>query len=229
MTIAENLIRVQQLILGYEKKYGREPGSVQLLAASKMQPIEKIAAALDCGQYRFGENYVQEALKKIETFANRTIEWHFIGKIQTNKIKKIAEHFAWVHSVDNINIAQRLNDKRPNELPPLNICIEVNVSHEASKSGCREDEVVQLARHCLMLPKINLRGLMTIPSMQHDFAAQRHAFHKLYLIWQMLREEGVMLDTLSMGMSNDLEAAIAEGATLVRIGTAIFGARRAHS
>lgn len=225
MTIEENLILIRQLVADYEQKYERIQGSVRLLAASKGQSTEKIQAALHAGQYSFGENYVQEALKKITALADKDIEWHFIGHIQTNKIRKIAEHFAWVHSVDDMKIAKGLSDRRPINLPPLNICIEVNVSHEATKSGVSFDDVVPLVKYCLNLPRIHLRGFMTIPAPQSDFTTQRNEFHKLNLLWQALRDEGIALDTLSMGMSDDFEAAIAEGSTLVRIGTAIFGQR----
>lgn len=225
MTIEENLIQIRKLISNFEKKYDRKPGSVHLLAASKAQPIEKIEAAFHAGQYSFGENYLQEALKKIKQLSNRDIEWHFIGKVQTNKANKIAQVFNWVHSVDHMKIAKILNDKRPSNLPPINICIEINVSHQMTKSGIAIEEVMALARYCLTLPRLRLRGLMAIPAPQNDFMAQRRELHKVFLLWQALRDQGISLDTLSMGMSNDLEAAIAEGATIVRIGTAIFGSR----
>ncbi|RDI41315.1 hypothetical protein AQULUS_00280 [Aquicella lusitana] len=225
MTIRTQLAAVKKRIADYAEKYGRKADSVHLLAVSKGQPIEKIEAAFQAGQPDFGENYLQEALSKIDRLAHKAITWHFIGPVQSNKTRKIAEHFAWVHSVDNKKIATRLNDQRPSHLPPLNICIEVNVSNESSKSGVRAEEVLPLARYCMGLPNIKLRGLMTIPAPQKDFAAQRQSFHALFLLWQRLREQGCELDTLSMGMSDDFEAAIAEGSTLVRIGTAIFGSR----
>lgn len=223
--IAKNLSQIKNLIAQFEQKYARSPHSVSLLAASKGQSVEKIALAFAAGQRLFGENYLQEALKKMESLTGKNIEWHFIGPLQSNKTKKIAEHFSWVHSVDDMKNAKRLNDQRPDSLPRLNVCIEVNVNEETSKSGCRISDVARLAAYCQTLPRLALRGLMAIPAPQHDFTAQREEFHQLFLCWQQLRAEGVALDTLSMGMSDDFEAAIAEGATFIRIGTAIFGPR----
>ncbi|TAK75471.1 MAG: YggS family pyridoxal phosphate-dependent enzyme [Gammaproteobacteria bacterium] len=217
------LLKVKKLITEYEQKYQRAPHAVTLLAVSKGQPVEKIEALFHAGQVLFGESYVQEALPKIHALADKPIEWHFIGPIQSNKTRKIAEHFTWVHSVDAINIAKRLNDQRPAHLPPLNICLEVNINHETTKSGVLPEDVSSLATYCTALPRLRLRGLMAIPAKQSTFTAQRETFHSLFLLWQSLRHQGFALDTLSMGMSNDFEAAIAEGSTLVRIGTAIFG------
>jgi pyridoxal phosphate enzyme (YggS family) len=230
ISIEHNLLKIKKLIADYEKKYQREAGSVKLLAASKQQSIEKIISAYHAGQFCFGENYVQEALAKMLFFSNQSnefkeIEWHFIGPIQSNKTRKIAENFAWVHSVDSFKIAKRLNDQRPVHFPPLNICIEVNVSHEESKSGVKISEVIPLIVHCQTLPRLKLRGLMAIPAAFSQFVDQRNEFRKLHLLWDSLCKEGINLDTLSMGMSGDFEAAIAEGSTLVRIGTAIFGPR----
>lgn len=225
MTIATNLTAIKDLILTYEKKYGREEGSVKLLAVSKRQSIEKIKAAVEAGQVAFGENYLQEALLKIRILADPPLEWHFIGPIQSNKTRKIAEHFAWVHSIDNVKIAKRLNDQRPAHLPPLNVCIEVNVSGELTKSGVSLKDTASLTAYCFSLPRLKVRGLMTIPAFHASFIEQRQAYNKLYTLWQQLHQHHGSLDTLSMGMSNDFEAAIAEGSTLIRIGTAIFGER----
>lgn len=223
MQIEENLAHIKHLISDYEKKYGRESGSVQLLAASKKQPLAKLQAARDAGQLVFGESYVQEALAKMEVLTD--IEWHFIGPIQRNKTRKIAEHFNWVQSVDNATIALRLNDQRPPHLPPLNICIEVNVNNEANKSGVSLVDTEAFIRYCLTLPQLNVRGLMAIPKDEQNFSNQRHNFHILANKFNELKTKGFSLDTLSMGMSADFEAAIAEGSTMVRIGSAIFGQR----
>lgn len=223
--VEANLKHIKQLIADYEKKYNRPPGSVHLVAVSKGQPVDDIVEALATGQTAFGENHLQEALPKIEMLKDKKIEWHFIGSIQSNKTRKIAAHFAWVEGVANEKIAQRLNDQRPEHLPPLNICIEVNISHEASKSGVSNDEVESLANFCLTLPRLKLRGLMCIPAEEADLEKQRCTFRKLTSLYQQLNQKGFKLDCLSMGMSHDFEAAIAEGATSVRIGRAIFGPR----
>lgn len=223
--IQQNLTAIKARIAEYEKKYGREPGSIQLLAVSKGQPLTKIEEAIASGQKAFGESYVQEALPKITALASPSIEWHFIGAIQSNKTRKITEHFSWVHSVRDKKIATRLNDQRPAHLPPLNICIEVNISQEATKSGMTMADVAPLAEYCQTLPCLKLRGLMVIPIPKENFAEQRAEFAKLRHLWITLRQQGITLDTLSMGMSEDFEAAIAEGATIVRIGTAIFEER----
>lgn len=221
-----NLLSIKKLIAEYEKKYKREKNSVHLLAVSKGQPIEKLQAALAAGQRCFGESYLQEALPKIELLKNGSIEWHFIGPVQSNKTRKIAEQFSWVHSLANTKIAKRLNEQRPSYLPPLNVCIEVNIDHESTKSGVDIDEVLSLAKYCIELPRLKLRGLMAIPAACETVLEQRKAFHSLHNMWHSLREQGFALDTLSMGMSEDFEAAIAEGSTLVRIGTSIFGPRQ---
>ncbi|MBV9575437.1 MAG: YggS family pyridoxal phosphate-dependent enzyme [Gammaproteobacteria bacterium] len=218
--MTEQLIKITQQVNDFENKYHREPASVQLLIVSKNQPIEKIAKAFEAGQHAFGESYLQEALPKVAALP--AIEWHFIGPLQSNKTRKIAEHFSWVHSVDSEKIATRLNEQRPPHLPPLNVCIQVNVSEEATKSGLKISEIASLANICMQLPHLRLRGLMTIPRPSHDFAKQREEFHKLLVLWQALRKQYFSLDTLSMGMSNDFEAAIAEGSTLVRIGHAFW-------
>lgn len=212
---------------------GRPPSAVQLIAVSKKQPIEAIEALYAAGQHRFGESYIQEAQKKINQLKDVPLEWHFIGPIQSNKTRPIAALFSWVHSVDRLSIAQRLNDQRPAELPPLNICLQVNISHETSKSGVLIDSEAQyealaiLASAIGRLPRLQLRGLMAIPAHSTDPIAQRQAFHRVYLAQRFLNEQGIALDSLSMGMSDDLEAAIAEGATMVRVGTALFGQRSA--
>jgi pyridoxal phosphate enzyme (YggS family) len=208
-----------------EQCFQRPVNSVQLLAASKTQPATAIAALATVGQRRFGENYLQEALDKMAELKALDLEWHFIGPIQTNKTRGIAEHFAWVHSVDRLKIAERLNAQRPDGLPPLNICLEVDLDQEPSKHGFDEAEVAEVARAVAALPRLRLRGLMAIPAPASDFDRQRQPFARLRELRDGLNAGGLTLDTLSMGMSDDLEAAIAEGATLVRVGTALFGPR----
>ena len=221
-TIAENIAKVRTRIREAEQACGRAPDAVRLLAVSKTKPAADIRAAHACGLVDFGENYLQEALGKQAELADLALTWHFIGPIQSNKTRPIAEHFDWVHSVDRLKIAQRLSEQRPAHLPALNICLQVNVSGEDSKSGCAPEELPALAKTVATLPNLKLRGLMAIPEPTNDIAAQHAAFARL----RQLRDElALNLDTLSMGMSHDLEAAIAEGATWVRIGTALFGAR----
>ncbi|MCQ4311427.1 YggS family pyridoxal phosphate-dependent enzyme [Pseudomonas stutzeri] len=221
-TIESNIAKVTARIREAAQAVARDPDEVRLLAVSKTQSADAIRQACDAGVHDFGENYLQEALEKQADLSNLPLVWHFIGPIQSNKTKSIAEHFDWVHSVDRLKIAQRLSDQRPAELPALNICLQVNVSGEASKSGCEPQDVPVLARAIATLPRLRLRGLMAIPEPTEDLAEQRAAFARLR---QLQSELGLGLDTLSMGMSQDLEAAIAEGATWVRIGTALFGAR----
>ncbi len=221
-TIANNIAKVAARIREAAQAAGRDPDTVGLLAVSKTQPAEAIREANGAGLSNFGENYLQEALEKQARLADLALTWHFIGPIQSNKTRAIAEHFDWVHSVDRLKIAQRLSEQRPTELPPLNVCLQVNVSGEASKSGCAPQDVAELARTIATLPNLRLRGLMAIPEPTDDRAEQHAAFARLRQLQQALALE---LDTLSMGMSQDLEAAIAEGATWVRIGTALFGAR----
>ena len=225
MTIQQNIQHIQQRIRSLELKYERPPHSVALLAVTKKQSIENIQDAIYAGQTEFGENYLQEALEKIEVFTDQNITWHFIGAIQSNKTQKIAAHFDWVHTVCDTKIATRLNDQRPAHLPPLNICLQINVSDEKTKSGIRAEDALSLAQYCLTLPRVKLRGLMTIPMHHNTLAEQRAELRKLCALFDTLTQDGLKLDTLSMGMSDDLEAAIAEGATMVRIGTAIFGER----
>jgi len=209
-----------------EEQYGRPPGSVELLAVSKTRTSSEVSECMDLGQTRFGENQLQEALAKISDLGSRGPEWHFIGHIQSNKTARIAEHFAWVHSVDRLRLAQRLNDQRPPDLPPLNICLQVNTSGEVSKSGVAPAMLKELASEVATLPRLRLRGLMCIPAPCQNPARQRIPFRQLRELLQTLNQRGLALDTLSMGMTDDMQAAIAEGATMVRIGTALFGPRR---
>lgn len=228
-TIASRLTLVQQRIATAAQRYNRSADSIKLVAVSKGQSLEKIRAAVQAGQKCFGENYLQEALKKMVALTTEKLEWHYIGSIQTNKTKAIAENFDWVQSVDRIKIAERLQQQRPAHLPPLNICIQVNSSEEKTKSGILPQELLELAIAIKELPRLRLRlrlrGLMTIPMPVVDFEQQRIAYYKLAQLWQQMHAQGFNVDTLSMGMSNDFEAAIAAGSTMVRIGTAIFGAR----
>ena len=224
-TIAQNIKSIQSQIHDTEKKYARLSGSVQLLAVSKTRPKEDIYAAFAENQRHFGENYLQGALLKIKEMGEPSIEWHFIGPIQSNKTRQIAENFNWVHTLDRLKIAQRLSEQRDSKQKPLNVCIQVNVSGEASKSGVIPEETLSLAKEISGLPNIQLRGLMTIPASSNDFEQQRKPFQLLRELKDEIQSQGIELDTLSMGMSNDIEAAIAEGSTMVRIGTAIFGAR----
>ncbi len=221
--LEERLATVNRRIRDAERRAGRAPDSVKLLAVSKTQPPEALVRVYQAGQRHFGESYVQEALAKITCLAHYDITWHFIGPIQSNKTRAIAQRFAWVHSLDRFKIAERLCDARPAHLPPLNICIQINASGEATKSGIPLAELPALAAALAQLPRLRLRGLMTIPPPASDFSAQRRALHGLREAFDALSAYAV--DTLSMGMSNDLEAAIMEGATLVRVGTAIFGSR----
>ena len=205
---------------------GRQPEEIMLLAASKTNPAEQVKKAWLAGQTIFGENYLQEALEKILALSDLPIEWHFIGPIQSNKTKRIAENFSWVHSVDRKKIADRLSRDRPEALPPLQVCLQVNVSGEDTKSGILPESAADLAAYVAGLPRIKLRGLMAVPELTTATALQRSQFQMLRTIYDQLRQDGFDLDTLSMGMSEDMDIAIAEGATMVRIGTSIFGPRR---
>lgn len=225
-TIAQRSQAVSRLVAEAALAAGRTPQQVLLLAVSKAHPAEAIREAWHAGQHQFGENYLQEALDKQTLLADLHITWHFIGPIQSNKTRPIAESFAWVHGVDRLKIAQRLSDARPVSLPPLNICLQVNVSGEASKSGCYPDELPALAAAVAQLPRLKLRGLMAIPEPTEDVALQHRQFGLLRRLLEQLNQQGYGLDTLSMGMSEDFPVAIREGATIVRIGTAIFGARQ---
>jgi len=221
-TIADNIGQVSQRIRAAADAVQRDASSIHLLAVSKTKPAQAVREAYAAGMRDFGENYLQEALGKQAELTDLPLSWHFIGPIQSNKTRAIAENFAWVHSVDRLKIAQRLSEQRPADLPPLNICIQVNVSGEASKSGCTPADLPALATAISALPRLKLRGLMAIPEPTQDRAEQDAAFATVRDLQASLN---LALDTLSMGMSHDLESAIAQGATWVRIGTALFGAR----
>ena len=229
-SISTNLHAVRGTIDNAAQAVLRNGGDVCLLAVSKTFGPDAVLEASQAGQQAFGENYLQEALDKMaalnELAPGLTLEWHFIGPIQSNKTRPIAEHFDWVHAVDREKIAQRLSAQRPSHLPPLNICLQVNISGEASKSGVAPEDVLSLAKAVAALPNLRLRGLMAIPEPADDFDAQRKPFAALRNLFEQLKAAGLPVDTLSMGMSSDMQAAIAEGATLVRIGTAIFGERK---
>lgn len=228
-SIIANWQAVQSRIISAAQKAGRSPDTVHLLAVSKTCPPKAVITAAQAGQRAFGENYEQEALKKMQAIKkcapNLRLEWHFIGPIQSNKTRSIAAAFDWVHSVDREKIALRLSKQRPTSLPPLNICLQVNISQENSKSGIDEQDLFALAKTVSALPGLKLRGLMAIPKPQIDKEKQHQPFKQLKNLYDKLRQEGYELDTLSMGMTADMDAAIAEGATIVRIGTAIFGSR----
>lgn len=225
-TIATNLQAIRERIERAAQAAGRRASDVGLIAVSKTFPAQDIAAAHDAGQRAFGESYVQEAVEKVTQLSHLPLTWHFIGPIQSNKTRAIAGHFQWVHGIERVKIAQRLNDARPAHLPPLDVCIQINVSGEGSKSGVPPGAELALARAIAALPRLRLRGLMAIPEPTTDMPLQRRRFALLRDLKDRLAADGIALDTLSMGMSDDLEAAIAEGATLVRVGTAIFGQRK---
>jgi pyridoxal phosphate enzyme (YggS family) len=206
-------------------RYGRDPGSVRLIAVSKTQPAAAIRALAELGQQDFAENYVQEALPKLAALADLPLTWHYIGQLQANKTRVVAEHFHWFHTLDRERIAARLSEQRGAHAPPLNICIQVRLADEPGKGGISKTELAPLARRVVELPRLQLRGLMCIPPPREGFEAQRQLFEELAECARELRGQGIPLDTLSMGMSGDLEAAVAAGATCVRIGTAIFGER----
>ena len=224
-TIKSAIQGVSERIRQAASAAGRDPGSVTLLAVSKTFPAENVREAWQAGQQAFGENYVQEGIDKIAALADLPLHWHFIGPLQSNKTRPVAEHFEWVHTIERLKIAERLSAQRPAHLPPLQVCIQVNVSGEASKSGCEFAEVPALAEAIRQLPRLQLRGLMCIPESTEDLQQLRDQFAALRQCLQQLNQRGWQLDTLSMGMSADMETAIAEGATMVRVGTAIFGAR----
>lgn len=231
INISDNLQTIGAKLKQYARDYNRPPQAVQLLAVSKRHSSESIRQAYGAGQRAFGENYVQELLEKHAELASLDIDWHYIGPLQSNKAKKIAEVASWVHTVDRLKIAQRLSANRPAELPPLSVCLQVNISGEATKSGVNADELFTLAQNIVELPQLTLRGLMVIPAPETDFVKQRKVFAEVarlqHTLQQFLDQHQLnyQLDTLSMGMSGDIEAAVAEGATIVRVGTAIFGPR----
>lgn len=228
-SVQDPLTAARQRIARAELRFGRAPGSVQLLAVSKTFSVECILDAIKGGQRVFGENYLQEAQAKIaDNRLSAAIEWHFIGPVQANKTGRIAGAFDWVQTVDRLAIAERLDKQRPIHMPPLNVCLQVNISAESRKSGVNLDELPQLATQITQLPHLRLRGLMAIPKATADFEQQRLPFRALRQAFDQLCAAGLPLDTLSIGMSADLEAAIAEGATLVRVGTALFGTRTAR-
>ena len=227
--ITERLQAVQARICQSATAAGRDPQDIALLAVSKAQTAEAIRDAWAAGQQRFGENYLQEALNKQALLQDLNIEWHFIGPIQSNKTQPIAQHFSWVHGVDRLKIAERLSAARPAELPSLQICLQVNVSHEESKSGINPEEAYALASAIAKLPRLQLRGLMAIPAPTPDMELQRTQFRMVRDLYDALKQQGIALDTLSIGMSEDFPVAIAEGATIVRVGSAIFGPRPAKA
>lgn len=224
--IPARLDEVRRRIRSAALAAGRDPDAITLLAVSKTRPVDDIRAAYAAGQRLFGENYLQEALPKIAALADLDLEWHFIGRLQSNKTADVSRTFAWAHGLDQWRHAQRLNDQRPTGLPPLQVCLQVNLSGESSKGGITPDDLPGLAKAVAELPRLRLRGLMTMPDPNTPVETQRGVFARLRQLLRALHDRGLPLDTLSMGMSADLEAAIAEGATLVRIGTDIFGARR---
>ena len=223
--IAQNLAQVHAHIEAACQSAGRPAGSVQLLAVSKTWGADAVRAAHAAGQTAFGENYIQEAVDKITVLRDLPLVWHCIGPIQSNKTRLVAEHFDWVHSIDRLKIAQRLSEQRPASLPPLQVCIQVNVDGGANKSGVSPQELPALAQAVAALPRLQLRGLMTIPEPAETDAQMRAVHRQAKALFDSLRAQGLPLDTLSMGMSADLNAAIAEGSTMVRVGTAIFGKR----
>lgn len=223
--VTENFRKIQDLLAETAAAAGRPPEAVRLLAVSKSKPAALVAEAVSGGQREFGENFVQEALHKIEEIGRTDLAWHFIGHLQSNKTRAVAENFQWVHTVDRLKIAERLSRHRPFHAPDLNVCIQVNVDEEEDKTGIAADALPALAAAVAELPKLKLRGLMCIPRIRKDFEAQREPFRRLRELAESLAGNGLKVDTLSMGMSDDFAAAIHEGATIVRIGTALFGAR----
>nr|WP_315402362.1 YggS family pyridoxal phosphate-dependent enzyme [uncultured Duganella sp.] len=227
--IPQNLQAITATIVAAAQEAGRPADAVRLLAVSKTFGPAAVREAVGAGQRAFGENYLQEALEKIAALADGPpLEWHFIGPIQSNKTRPIAEHFDWVHTVEREKVAQRLSEQRPAGLAPLQICLQVNISGEASKSGVAPEALAALAHKVAALPNLTLRGLMAIPEPAEQFEHQRDAFARLRRLYEQLRADGLALDTLSMGMSADLRAAVFEGATIVRVGSAIFGSRTYH-
>ncbi len=223
--VTENFRKIQDLLAKATLEAERSPDQIRLLAVSKKKPLEAILELALAGQRDFGENFVQDGVEKIENSGRNDLIWHFIGHLQSNKTRAVAEHFQWVHTVDRLKIARRLSDQRPHYAGDLNVCIEVNIDHETQKSGVPPDQVADLAAAISQLPRLKLRGLMCLPAIREDPDEQRIPFAAMNSLLQALRAQGIELDTLSMGMSADYAAAIKEGATIVRVGTAIFGAR----
>ena len=223
--VTENLRKIRDLLHFAAIEANRDPAEVRLLAVSKKQSLEKIREAYAAGQRDFGENFVQEGVEKIEAMTKDDLTWHFIGHLQSNKTRVVAEYFDWVHTIDKFKTARRLSDQRPDDLPPLNVCLQVNVDDEESKSGVTPEALPELAAACRDLPNIRLRGLMCLPAIRENLDEQRIPFAVLRKLAEKLRTGGVDTDTLSMGMTADFRAAILEGATIVRIGTALFGER----
>ena len=224
--IAHNLALIQQRIRESATACGRNPGEIAVLGVSKKCSSQDIRDAFEAGVRNFGESYLQEALPKISSLSDLDLIWHFIGPIQSNKTRQIAEHFSWVHSVDRMKIASRLNDQRPAKMKPLNVCIQVNISFEETKSGIIQEAVNEFATQLVKLPQLRLRGLMAIVEKTSDQQRQRGMFSRLHAILNDLNQQGFSLDTLSMGMTDDLEAAVMEGSTILRIGTGLFGPRK---
>jgi pyridoxal phosphate enzyme (YggS family) len=223
--VTENLPKVIDLLAKATTEAGRAPDTVKLLAVSKKQPAAAVLAAAEAGQRDFGENFVQEGLQKITDVARIDLVWHFIGHLQSNKSRAVAENFDWVHTLDRLKIARRLSHDRPADLGDLNVCLQVNIDNEPAKSGVSAEELPELAQQIIELPRLRLRGLMCLPAVRESFAEQREPFARLRDLNESLAANGIATDTLSMGMSGDYRAAIFEGSTLVRIGTAIFGER----
>jgi len=224
--VTENFRKIQDLLAQTAREAGRPEDSVRLLAVTKGQPAAAVIEAVSAGQKSFGENFVQEAVGKIAEVGRDDLSWHFIGHLQSNKTRQVAEHFQWVHTVDRVKIAERLSRQRPHYAANLNVCIQVMIDPEDDKSGVTPEGLPELAAAIVALPKLKLRGLMCIPAVRHDFEKQREPFRRLRLLAEELAAAGIATDTLSMGMSADYGAAIHEGATLVRLGTALFGPRR---
>ena len=224
-SVSDNLVQVRKRIALASQAVGRSPEAVKLLAVSKTMPAQAVREAYAAGQLAFGENYIQEGVDKIASLADLPLEWHCIGPIQSNKTKLVAENFAWVHSIDRLKIAERLSAQRPSHLSPLQVCLQVNVDGGSNKSGVAPEELLALAQAVAKLPHLQLRGIMTIPEPAETEAEARAVHHQAKTLFDNLNHAGLKLDTLSMGMTSDLEAAVAEGSTCVRVGTAIFGAR----
>lgn len=227
-TITERLKSAINTIRSSEKKYHRQPDCVSLLAVSKTKPVEDIELAIAAGQQQFGENYVQEGVTKIQHFNNDGLTWHFIGPLQSNKTKLVSENFDWVHTIEREKIANRLNEQRPNNKAPLNVCIQINISGEESKSGVTPSDALALAQHINSLDNLILRGLMTIGSRSEDSSIVAQQFSQMQALYEQLKQQFDSVDTLSMGMSGDLDDAIAHGSTMVRVGSAIFGQRETN-